>query len=94
MATCYYRRPGGASAPAAWACGRRVGDGPRSDSPHGKAAESKPARKKIGEVALVMRVPKEAFDYVTKQAGGRPRTAFVRDVLAKRDAGLARILGA
>ena len=59
-----------------------------------KAEAAKPLRKKIGEVALVMRVPKEAFDYITKQAGGRPRTAFVREVLAKGDSGLARILGA
>jgi hypothetical protein len=59
-----------------------------------KAAEAKPARKKLGEVALVLRVPKEAVAYIDSRAGDRPRTAFVRDVLAKGDAGLARILGA
>jgi len=59
-----------------------------------KAAEAKPARKRLGEVALVLRVPKEAVVYIDERAGDRPRTAFVRDVLAKGDAGLARILGA
>ncbi len=59
-----------------------------------KTEAAKPPRKKIGEVALVMRVPKEAFDYITEKAGDRPRTAFVRDVLAKGDAGLAKILSA
>lgn len=34
-----------------------------------------------------------AFDYITKAAGDRPRTAFVRDFLAK-DAALAKLLGA
>jgi hypothetical protein len=57
-------------------------------------AEAKPARKRLGEVALVLRVPKEAVAYIDQHAGGRPRTAFVRDVLAKGDAGLAKILGA
>ncbi len=59
-----------------------------------KTEATKPSRKKIGEVALVMRVPKEAMAYIAEKAGDRPRTAFVRDVLAKGDAGLAKILGA
>jgi hypothetical protein len=59
-----------------------------------KAAEAKPARKRLGEIALVLRVPQEAVTYIDQHAGGRPRTAFVRDVLAKGDAGLAKILGA
>jgi len=59
-----------------------------------KAAEAKPARKRLGEVALVLRVPKEAVAYIDEKAGDRPRTAFVRDVLAKGDAGLAKILSA
>ena len=57
-------------------------------------AAAKPERKKIGEFALVLRVPKEAVAYIDQHAGDRPRTAFVRDVLAKGDAGLAKILGA
>jgi hypothetical protein len=59
-----------------------------------KVEATKPARKKLGEVALVLRVPKEAVAYIDSRCGDRPRTAFVRDVLAKGDAGLARILGA
>ena len=46
-----------------------------------KAAETKPARRKLGEVALVLRVPKEAVAYIDERAGDRPRTAFVREVL-------------
>jgi len=57
-----------------------------------KAEITKPARKKLGEVALVLRAPKEAVAYIDSRAGDRPRTAFVRDVLAKGDAGLAKIL--
>jgi hypothetical protein len=57
-----------------------------------KAEAAKPPRRKIGEVALVMRVPKEAFGYITKQAGDRPRTAYVRDLLCKADGTLGRIL--
>ena len=57
-----------------------------------KAAEAKPARKKIGEVALVLRVPKEAVAYIDSRAGDRPRTAFVRDLLGKADGTLGRIL--
>ncbi|HEX5031956.1 MAG TPA: hypothetical protein VFX78_10935 [Candidatus Eisenbacteria bacterium] len=59
-----------------------------------KAEITKPARKRLGEVALVLRVPKEAVAYIDQRAGDRPRTAFVRDVLAKGDAGLAKMLGA
>lgn len=59
-----------------------------------KVETAKPPRKRIGEFALVLRVPKEAVAYIDEKAGDRPRTAFVRDVLAKGDAGLAKILGA
>jgi hypothetical protein len=58
-----------------------------------KAEAAKPPRKKLGEVALVLRVPKEAVAYIDQRAGDRPRTAFVRDVLAKGDAALGKILG-
>jgi hypothetical protein len=58
-----------------------------------KAQESaKPPRKKLGEVALVLRVPKEAVAYIDEKAGDRPRTAFVRDLLGKADGTLGRIL--
>jgi len=52
----------------------------------------KPERKKLGEVALVMRVSKEALAYIDQQAGDRPRTAWLRDVLGKGDARLGRML--
>jgi hypothetical protein len=58
-----------------------------------KPEAAKAPRRKLGEIALVMRVPKGALDYIDEKAGDRPRTAFVRDVLAKGDAGLAKILG-
>ena len=57
-----------------------------------KAAAEKPARKKLGEFALVLRVPKEAVAYIDEKAGDRPRTAFVRDLLGKADGTLGRIL--
>ncbi len=52
----------------------------------------KPERKRLGEVALVMRVSKEALAYIDQQAGERPRTAWLRDVLGKGDAKLGKIL--
>jgi len=52
----------------------------------------KPERKKLGEVALVMRVSKEALAYIDANAGDRPRTAWLRDVLGKGDAKLGKIL--
>lgn len=57
-----------------------------------KAEAAKPPRKKIGEVALVMRVPREAVTYIDEKAGDRPRTGFVRDLLGKADGTLGRIL--
>jgi hypothetical protein len=57
-----------------------------------KAAEAKPPRKKLGEFALVLRVPKEAVAYIDQHAGDRPRTAYVRDLLGKGDGTLGRIL--
>jgi hypothetical protein len=57
-----------------------------------KVEATKPPRKKIGEVALVLRVPKEAAEYIAKHAGDRPRTAFVRDLLGKADGTLGRML--
>ena len=57
-----------------------------------KAAEPQPARKKLGELALVLRVPKEAVAYIDEKAGDRPRTAFVRDLMCKADGTLGRIL--
>lgn len=44
------------------------------------AVARKAPRRKLGEVALVLRVPKEAVAYIDSRAGGKPRTAFVRDV--------------
>ena len=57
-----------------------------------RAEITKPARKKLGEVALVLRVPKEAVAYIDEKVGDRPRTAFVRDLLGKADGTLGRIL--
>jgi len=57
-----------------------------------KAATSKAPRKKLGEVALVLRVPKEAVAYLDEQAGDGARTKVVREILSKGDAKLARIL--
>jgi hypothetical protein len=57
-----------------------------------KAEAAKPPRRKIGEFALVLRVPKEAVAYIDEKAGDRPRTAFVRDLLGKADGTLGRIL--
>jgi len=56
------------------------------------APKDKAPRKRLGEVALVLRVPKEAIAYIDAQAGERPRTAWLREVLAKGDAKLAKIL--
>ena len=39
-------------------------------------APSKP--KTVGTVALVVRVPLAAMDYIDKNKGDRPRTAFLR----------------
>ena len=51
-------------------------------------------RRKLGEVALVLRVPKEAIAYLDQKAGDRPRTQVVREILANGDAKLAKILAA
>jgi len=67
---------------------RKKTNGAKKDKPEA----AKPPRKKIGEVALVLRVPKEAVAYIDEKAGGRPRTAFVRDLLCKADGTLGRIL--
>ena len=56
-----------------------------------KAEAAKQPRRKIGEFALVLRVPKEAVAYIDQHAGDRPRTAFVRDLLGKADGTLGRI---
>jgi hypothetical protein len=53
---------------------------------------AKAPRRKLGEVALVLRVPKEAVAYIDEKAGDRPRTAFVRDLMCKADGTLGRIL--
>ena len=60
------------------------------------AAQQAKARKTkaVGTFALVVRVPSEAISYIDKAKGDRPRTAFLRDVLAKGDAGLGKILRA
>jgi hypothetical protein len=57
-----------------------------------KPEAPKPPRKRIGEVALVLRVPKEAVAYIDERAGDRPRTACVRDLLGTADGTLGRIL--
>jgi len=59
-----------------------------------KAAKAKAPRKKLGEVALVLRVPKEAIAYLDQKAGDGARTKVVREILAKGDAKLAKILSA
>ena len=59
-----------------------------------KAKATKAPRKKIGEVALVMRVSKEALAFIDQKAGDRPRTAYLREVLAKGDAALGKLLAA
>ena len=49
-----------------------------------KAATRKATpRKKLGEVALVLRVPAEAIAYLDEKAGDGPRTRVVREILAK-----------
>jgi len=57
-----------------------------------KSAKAKTPRKKLGEVALVLRVPKEAIAYLDQKAGDGARTKVVREILAKGDAKLAKIL--
>jgi len=54
--------------------------------------KTEPKPKGLGAVALVIRVPKEAISYIDREAGDRARTAYLRDVLAKGDAGLGKIL--
>ena len=67
----------------------------RKTASKAKATPKKKApRKRLGEVALVLRVPKEAIAYIDAQAGDRPRTAWLREVLSKGDAKLAKILAA
>jgi hypothetical protein len=58
------------------------------------AKSAKAPRKKLGEVALVLRVPAEAVAYLDQKAGDQPRTRVVREILAKGDAKLAKILSA
>jgi len=55
---------------------------------------AKSARKRLGEVALVLRVPAEAVAYLDQKAGDQPRTRVVREILAAGDARLAKILAA
>ena len=55
---------------------------------------TKAPRKKLGEVALVLRVPTEAIVYLDQKAGDRPRTQVLREILANGDAKLAKILTA
>ena len=52
-----------------------------------------PKLKSTGTVALVVRVAPAAITYIDKHKGERPRTAFLRDVLAKGDARLGKVLG-
>ena len=56
-----------------------------------KTAAAKP--KSTGTVALVVRVPPEAIAYIDGNRAGRPRTVFLREVQAKGDAKLGRVLG-
>ena len=55
---------------------------------------AKAPRKKLGEVALVLRVPADAVAYLDQKAGDRPRTRVVREILAKGHAKLAKLLAA
>jgi len=50
--------------------------------------------KGVGAVALVVRVPPAAMEYIDGNRGDRPRTVFLREVLAKGDAKLGKALGA
>ncbi len=68
----------------------------KAKSAKGTRAKKKVARKSKGggTVALVVRVPPAALAYIDAHKGDRPRTAFLRDVMAKGDARLGKILGA
>ena len=60
-----------------------------------KRAKKAAAKSKgTGTVALVVRVPPEAITYIDAHRSGRPRTVFLREVLAKGDARLGKVLGA
>ncbi len=59
-----------------------------------KKRAKKAEPKGTGTVALVVRVPPEAIPYIDAHRSGRPRTVFLREVLAKGDAKLGKILGA
>ena len=67
---------------------------PKKKATTKKRAKKAPAKPKgTGTVALVVRVPPEAIAYIDQHRGGRPRTVFLREVLAKGDAKLAKVLG-
>ncbi|MGQ0614999.1 MAG: hypothetical protein ACT4PV_14795 [Planctomycetaceae bacterium] len=62
-----------------------------------KAAKESPKAKEPkggGTTALVVRIPVEALKYIDEAAGDRPRTAFVRDVMAKGDPKLGKLFEA
>lgn len=60
-----------------------------------KKKTTKKARKKtgVGGVALVVRVSAEALAYIDQRKGERPRTKYVREIMAKGDARLGKLLG-
>ena len=57
-----------------------------------KPKAEKAPRKKLGEIALVMRVSAAALAYIDSHKGDRPRTAYLREVLTKGDAALGKLL--
>lgn len=57
-----------------------------------KPKTAKAPRKRVGNVAMVLRVPKEAIAYLDRTAGTGARTKVVREALAKADATLAKVL--
>jgi len=64
-------------------------------APAKKKAAAKKARRKasgVGAVALVVRVPQSAIEYIDSARGDGPRTRFIRETLAKGDPKLAALL--
>jgi hypothetical protein len=58
-----------------------------------KAATKKKAAG-VGAKALVVRVSADALAYLDANRGDRPRTKLLREILAKGDAKLGKLLGA
>lgn len=63
-------------------------------APKKTAPKREPRATGIGGVALVVRISPEALAYIDASKGARPRTKFLREVLAKGDGKLGKLLGA